>query len=500
MSTMEYVLGIDIGTGSVKAVAVDMQGRSFEDCQQHYSFNVPKPGYHEQDPQQIWSAFVASIKGVIEKTGAQPSAISLSSAMHSLIAVDENCKPLAPMMTWADNRSAEIATRLKATEEGLSIYKATGTPIHTMSPLCKIIWIRENDLQLFQEAYKYISIKEYTWYRLFKEFTVDHSIASGTGLFDITSLHWNNEALKLAGISTRSLSTPVATDHHKKYDPAYGLPELSFLKPGTLFVIGASDGCLANLGSMAIKPGIASITIGTSGAVRVASNKPLPNVNAMTFSYILDKETFICGGPINNGGVAMQWWLKNIKGPELTETDYEHLFDQIASVPTGSNGLIFLPYLTGERAPIWDSESCGNFFGIKLQHKQANFSRAVLEGICYALKNVLDAVQQNSEPITQINVSGGFTRSAIWVQTLADITGKKLVIVQADDASAVGAAYIALKNIGATNEYPTSTPSEEKVFMPDEQNTEVHRNNFMIYKQLYDDLKETMHRISKLNG
>ena len=136
---MEYVLGIDIGTGSVKAVAVDMQGQSFGDCQQHYSFNVPKPGYHEQDPEQIWNGFAASIKGIIEKTGAQPLAISLSSAMHSLIAVDESCKPLAPMMTWADNRSAEIATRLKATQEGSSIYKATGTPIHSMSPLCKII-------------------------------------------------------------------------------------------------------------------------------------------------------------------------------------------------------------------------------------------------------------------------------------------------------------------------------------------------------------------------
>jgi gluconokinase len=495
MSAMEYVLGIDIGTGSVKAVAVDLQGQAFEDCQQHYPFNVPKPGYHEQDPEQIWVAFAASIKGTIEKTGAQPSAISLSSAMHSLIAVDENCKSLAPMMTWADNRSAEIATRLKATEEGLSIYKATGTPIHTMSPLCKIIWIRENDPELFQKAYKYISIKEYIWYRLFKEFTVDHSIASGTGLFDITRLVWSNKALELAGISTRSLSRPVATDYHKKYDPAIGLQEISFLKPGTPFFIGASDGCLANLGSLAIKPGIASITIGTSGAVRVASNKPLPNAAAMTFSYILDKDTFICGGPINNGGVAMQWWLKNITGPAPTEADYEQLFKQIAGVAPGSNGLIFLPYLTGERAPIWDSESCGNFFGIKLQHTQANFSRAVLEGICYALKNVLDAVQQNAEPITQINVSGGFTKSAVWVQTLADITGKKLVIVQADDASAVGAAYIALRNIGMTNEYPASTLSDQKVFMPNEENSAVHQNNFAIYKQLYIDLKETMHRI-----
>jgi gluconokinase len=495
---MDYVLGIDIGTGSVKAVAVDMMGQSFEMCQQHYSFNVPKPGYHEQEPQLIWDAFMESIKSIIAKIGVKPLAFSLSSAMHSLIAVDKDCMPLAPMMTWADNRSSEIATKLKTTEEGLSIYRATGTPIHAMSPLCKIIWIRENDPELFEKTYKYISIKEYIWYKLFKEFSADHSIASGTGLFDIIKINWYDGSLKLAGITDQSLSTPVPTDYHKKYLDVSS--ELSFLEPGISFIIGASDGCLANLGSMATQPGIAAITIGTSGAVRVASNKPLPNTSAMTFSYILDKNTFICGGPTNNGGVAMQWWLKNITRNNNTEGDYEQLFKQIAEVQAGSNGLIFLPYLAGERAPIWDSASCGNFFGIKLMHTQAHFSRAVLEGICYALKDVLDAVQQNSEPITQINISGGFTRSEVWVQTLADITGKNLVIVQADDASAIGAAFIALKNIEAISDYPASTLPDLKIFKPDQQNTEVHQKNFLIYKQLYSNLKETMHQVSGMNG
>jgi gluconokinase len=218
----------------------------------------------------------------------------------------------------------------------------------------------------------------------------------------------------------------------------------------------------------------------------------------MTFSYILNRETFICGGPINNGGVAMQWWLKNISGPDPKNDDYNKLFEQIASVPAGSNGLIFLPYLTGERAPIWDGESCGNFFGVRLQHTQADFSRAVMEGICYALKDVLDAVQQNSEPIKQINVSGGFTKSDIWVQSLADIAGKNLAILQADDASAVGAAFMALKNIGSIQEYPTVT-TDLKVFKPQTQNAEVYSRNFTIYKQLYSDLRNTMHKVYKTN-
>jgi gluconokinase len=314
---MEYVLGIDIGTGSVKAVAVDLKGNSFADAQQHYPFNSPKPGYHEQDPEQIWNAFTESIKDVIAKTGSQPLAISLSSAMHSFIAVDSDGNAFAPMMTWADNRSAEIAVKLRSTDRGMSIYKATGTPIHSMSPLCKLIWLRENDPELFHKARKFISIKEFTWHKLFNEFAIDYSIASSTGLFNITKFEWHEDALKLAGVTAEVFSKPVPTDYIQTGS------SLKFLDKNIPFFIGASDGCLANLGSMATDPGIAAMTIGTSGAVRVASNKPLPNADAMTFSYILDKNTYICGGPINNGGVAMQWWVKNVAGPNPTEKDYE---------------------------------------------------------------------------------------------------------------------------------------------------------------------------------
>jgi len=487
---MEYVLGIDIGTGSTKAVAVDLKGNSFADSQQYYSFSAPKPGYHEQDPEQILHAFAESIKGIIAKTGTLPLAISLSSAMHSFIAVDENSNALAPMITWADNRSAEVAVELRATELGMLIYKATGTPIHSMSPLCKLIWLRKNDPELFHKAHKFISIKEFIWHKLFNEFAIDYSIASSTGLFNITQFEWHDDALKLAGITIGVLSKPVSTNYTRTNS------SLDFLDKNTSFVIGASDGCLANLGSMATEPGIAAMTIGTSGAVRVASNKPLPNAEAMTFSYILDKNTYVCGGPINNGGVAMQWWVKNVVGPNPTEKDYEHIFRKIAKIPAGSNGLIFLPYLTGERAPIWDSESCGNFFGVRLQHTQADFSRAVLEGICFAMRDVLDAVQENSEPITQINISGGFTKSGVWVQTLADITGKKLAILQADDASAVGAAFIALKVIGTIKDYP-KVSDDLIIYQSNPANRDIYNRTFSIYKQLYTDLKATMHKVYK---
>jgi len=492
---MDHVLGIDIGTGSTKAVAVNLEGKPFSEYQEMYSFKSPKPAYHEQDPEEIWTAFQKTVKGITHKTG-KPLAIGLSSALHSFIPVDENCRALAPMMTWADNRAYAIAKKLRATDEGMAIYRATGTPLHAMSPLCKLIWLKENEPALFEKTHKFISIKEYIWYRLFNEFKVDHSLASGMGLFNISSLNWHPASLKLAGISEDRLSVPVATNYTQKYS---GHGNSEFLEPDTPITISASDGCLANLGSMADQAGIAAITIGTSGAVRVASGRPLPNDQAMTFSYILDEKTFICGGPINNGGIAMQWWLKNFVGADLGEEEYDRVFKQIGVVSPGCGGLIFLPYLTGERAPIWDSESSGTFFGVKLQHNRDHFSRAVLEGICFALKDVLDAVQENSAPIVQINISGGFVKSTVWVQTLADITGKKLMIVQPEDASAVGAAFMAMKETGLTKEYPTPT-SNRQLFYPNPANATVYARNFKVYKQLYDDLKATMHLDSGIAG
>lgn len=485
---MDYVIGIDIGTGSVKAVSVDLEGKSFGAVQQYYSFNSPKPGFHQQNPEEIWYAFKKSMDEMIAEVGNMPKAICLSSAMHSLIPVDENGTALAPMITWADNRSAEIAKKLRESEIGLLIYKATGTPLHAMSPLCKIIWLKENDPDLFARTSKFISIKEYIWYKLFKEFKIDHSIASCTGLFDVNQLIWHKNALNIAGIGDELLSEPVPTDYMK------------FLESGVPVVIGASDGCMANLGSGGIKPGIAVMTIGTSGAVRIASDKPLPNEKAMTFSYILDKQTFICGGPINNGGIALQWWLKSNSKQELEETDYEQLFAEVAAIKAGSNGLLFLPYLTGDRAPIWDSESCGVFFGAKLAHDKGHFSRAVLEGICYAMYDVLVAIEENSAPVKQINISGGIVKSEIWMQILADITGKDVVITQTEDASAVGAALLAMKTLDLIGNYPDLLAADLKTIKANFSSTEIYLRNFIIYKKLYADLKDTMHEFHNMNA
>lgn len=494
----QYILGVDIGTGSVKAVAVGLSGEAIISVQKHYPLLQPEPGFAEQDIGLIWQGFLNCIREITDELGS-PKAISLSSVMHSLILVDQQGKTLTNMISWADTRSAKIADRLRFSPEGKNLYEQNGTPVYSMSPLSKIIWFRENREDLFVQTAKFISIKELFWFRLFGGFQVDYSIASATGLFDILNFCWSEQALNLAGIDAGKLSKPVITTYLRN-DTNVEINQKTGIKEACYWVIGANDGCLANLGSGANHVGIAALTIGTSGAVRIASSKPLYNFKAMTFNYILDEKTYICGGAINNGGLILNWLLANFMSIKtVSAAAYQQLFDAVKTVPAGSNGLIFLPYLTGERAPLWDSNSCGVFFGIKTGHTQAHFLRAALEGVCYAINHVLDAFSKTSGTIKAIRVSGGFTASPVWLQLMADITGKKLSVVQAEDASAIGAAYLAIQTKKFAG-FSLKDDQPKKIVEPDLKKHGFYNNYYKLYVKLYENLKDNMHELALLNN
>lgn len=495
----EYIIGIDLGTGSTKAVAMNNEGGIIAHAQIYYAASQPQPGYSELDPEIIWNAFTNCIKKIISLVKYPPLSISLSSAMHGLIVVNKNNKCITPLITWMDMRSAEIAEKLRNLPTAESLYKSTGTPIHSMTPLCKIIWLKENDPKTFKAAFKFISIKEWIWFRLFNVYEIDHSIASATGLFSIHNFQWNDDSLKLCGINPRHLSDLVATDFIRKNINPEIVDSLQ-ISAGTMFCIGASDGCLANIGSYAIRKGTAALTIGTSGAVRVASEKPIFNFAEMTFNYVLDKNTFICGGPVNNGGNILNWLFKVfLKNDTPSEKDYRDLFKTIESIPAGSKGLIFLPYLYGERAPVWDETSSGLFFGIKSFHTNAYFLRAILEGICCSLNQVLEIVSSTKE-ILQLNIGGGFIRSKTWMKILADITGKKLCVIETEDSSAIGAAILNWKSLKMIEDYSSLEPNDPILIEPDLKNHSLYKKYNSVFKNLYPSLKESMHQAYKISN
>ena len=487
---MKYTIGIDIGTGSVKAVALDSDGKILNQAQVHYPSSPGEYGIAEQDPVMVTHQFIKCVRQITDSLKHSPQLIALSSYMHGIMAVDDQCRPLTNILTWADTRSEFIASDIRMSTEAESIYRSTGAPIHSMLPLCKIIWWQQNEPGICQRAHKFISIKEFIWYQLFKEFQIDESVANATGLFDIVQSQWNKRAIQLCGISLQQLSEIVPVSYIRtNIQPA--ICSVLNIDAETQVCIGGSDGCMAVIGSGATKPALSSLTIGTSGAVRVYSSTPILNFPQMTFSYVVEKSSFVCGAPINNGGNVMQWVLEHfLKSKD--KLDYAALFQTIDNMPPGSEGLIFLPYLFGERAPLWDEKACGTFFGIREQHTTDHFLRAAAEGICYALREVMELLER-SISIQEIMVSGGFTKSFSWMQMLADIMGKTLVLQQSEDASALGAALIGMKELKWINNYEDYFDGiTAQLVYADARNHQRYSQLFPVYKKLSGTLKGLM--------
>lgn len=295
------VVGVDIGTTSTKAVAYDTDGRQLASHSVGYPLDDPQPGYAEQDPQLILDAVLKSISMVVAELVEPVSGLSFSSAMHSLIGLDAAGNPLTPSITWADSRATRQAERLRAVPSGLALHRRTGTPVHPMSPLPKLLWFAEQEPKLFESVAHWVGIKDWVLLRLCDALVIDHSIASATGLMDIHILEWDSEALTIAGITEEQLPQLVATTAvlpslTPQVAAVTGLPER------TPVVVGAGDGPLANLGLGAVHPGMVACSIGTSGAMRVMVERPGVDPLGGVFCYALTEHRWTVGGAINNGG------------------------------------------------------------------------------------------------------------------------------------------------------------------------------------------------------
>jgi gluconokinase len=487
-----YIIGMDLGTGSAKAIALNYAGEVIDTAQVGYPTLQPQPGFQEQAPELIWHAFIKCISRITHTQKKEPDAISLSSAMHSIIPMDGTGQALMNMIIWADNRSAANAILIHQSTEAQTLYEETGTPIHAMTPLCKLHWLKENEPRIFNQARKFISIKEYVWFRLFQVYEADYSMASATGLMNIEKLKWSEHALRVASVTEDRLSTLVNINHKRTCKDAALHAQLG-IHEGTPFYIGASDGCLANVGSFATEEGYMALTIGSSGAVRVQRKKPMLNFKAMTFNYRLDETSYICGGPTNNGGVILKWYAENFLGKRLeTSIDYDQLLGGLSSSKPGAEGLVFLPYLLGERAPIWRSDVCGVFFGMRAFHRQPHFTRAIVEGISMALYDIAQNMIDTGLSVEQIHVSGGFVHSEQWLQILTNVFGKKICLINVADASATGAAFVAMKDLGIIADYQALKPREWKEYLPEPEHMEAYRKLFLSYRRLYEQVSPLM--------
>lgn len=451
-----YYIGLDIGTSSTKAVAFDAAGRAIGEVTKPYPTLSPKPGWQEQEPEQVVQAIIQAVKKLVAKLGKAPAGIALSTAMHSLIAVDEKGQPLTRSILWSDNRAALIASQLKGTPLGKDIYWHTGTPVHPMSPLPKIAWLRQHEPAIFKKTFQFLGIKEYLILRLFGEYLTDQSTASATGLFDAAQLDWYGPSLNFAGITPAQLPQHVSPFFTlKKLGPAtarsMGIPA------ETPWVIGASDGCLANLGAGAMSAGEAVLSIGTSGALRITTHQPVHDPGERIFNYLLFPPTagkpaaYVTGGASNNGAVVYEWFCRQFFGLSPSAKGMERHRLAMQQVPLGCDGLQFLPHILGERAPLWDAAATGSFSGIRPFHTLAHFHRAVLEGIVWNMKAIGDVLEEVAGPFHVIYANGGFTKMPFWVEMAGEIFGKKIVVSENEGGPALGAAMVGMRALEMKN-------------------------------------------------
>jgi gluconokinase len=497
---MAVYIGVDIGTTSTKTVAYDEGGRLLAEQSEGYDLHSPHPGWAEQDPEEIFEAILNTrarvVEAVKEQTHGEVRGVSFSASMHTLMGLDSDGRPLTDCITYADNRATEQAARIRAEIDWPDIHRRTGTPVHPMSPLTKLLWFREQDPDTFDRAARWVSFKEYVFHRLFGEYVVDYSIASASGLFNLGSLDWDAGVLEMLGLPGEKLSRPVPTTHVVEGLKS-GCAERLGLDRGTPFVVGANDGVLANLGVGATQPGIVGCSIGTSGAVREVVTQPQIDDGRKLFCYALTEDRWVMGGPINNGGIALRWARDTLLSDlwfmahDQGRDDHEIVEEMASEIPAGSGGVLFLPYLTGERAPHWNADASAVFFGLTLEHRREHLLRAVMEGVIYQMHSVERALAAVAGEPLEIRATGGFARSALWRQIMADVFGREIAFPDSYESSCWGAALLGMYALGAIDSLDaakqmTNIPTRHR---PNENNVRVYKELTEIFARLYERLE-----------
>ncbi len=462
-----FYIGIDIGTTATKGIAFEADGSIIQQVVRGYAMYHANADWSTQQPDEVLAAVLACIEQLT--ADASPVFISFSSAMQSLMAVDAQGKPLTDLILWADNRASALADELKHSALGRSFYQSTGIPIHTFAPMTKILWLKENQPAIVARTAKFIGIKEYVWHHLTGEYVTDSSMASGTGLMDLATGTWNEAILAHLSISPEHLPSIQAATYSSK----------GIEKP-FLFVLGAGDGALANLGTGAMQAGKMSLTIGTSGAVRVPVATPFYDEQMRTQCYHLLDNQYLVLGAVNNGAVVLQWLKEDLLA---SEQSYESLFAQAEAIAAGADGLLFVPYLLGERAPIWDANAKGLLAGMTIHHTQAHLVRATMEGILYGLLSIAQILVPDASIRMQMDLmaSGGFAKSETWLQMAADIFQMKVQVLQTTEGSCWGAVMIGFQAIGLAIKPRFLV---EKTFYPNTALANVYAQQHEKFKQL----------------
>ena len=517
MSTPEppFFLGVDIGTTGIRAVVFDAGARVVASTRQDCQLYAPHAGWAEQDPDEVLAATNAVVRAaaiqIATKLGTRRppiEAISFSAILHTIIPVDKRGRALGRSIMWADTRSLYYADEIKHKHDAHGLYTRTGCPVHPMYSPAKLRWYRTHQAAIFQQAARFLTVKEYIQADWLGQVPVDYSLASGTGMLDMATFQWDAESLETAGIGPERLASLVDTTAIIGTLPPATAKRLG-LAPGVPVVSGAGDGPLSTLGTGCVEPGQYTAMVATSGAVRTVAAHPVTDGQERNWCYYLAEGRWVAGCAINNAGLAVRWLRDQVLAfPSSTDdaanpTISAGEVDQwAADVSAGADGLIVLPFLSGERSPHWNAAARGVVFGLSLAHDRGHLVRAMLEGIGYRMRSVLDALTEVAGPASEVRATGGFVGSPTWLQIVADVLNHPLDLPANQEASALGAVMLAMRATGQVERFEELMQFVQvaEVIQPHAANVQIYRRLYDLYLRLYWRLQDDFREIADLQA
>jgi xylulokinase len=505
-----YILAHDLGTSGNKATLYDLNGNLCSSSVYEYKTYYPKVNWAEQDPEDWWKAVCISTKDLIEKAGISKSeilCITFSAQMMGCLPVDIEGKPLRKSIIWADLRAVKEAQFIENAVGMEKVYRITGHRIGASYSAAKLLWIKSNEPEIYNRTYKILHAKDFIVSKLTGKFVTDYSDASGMNLFDINTKQWSKEIINAIEIKESILpevypSTDIVGNVTIQAALEVGLAE------GTPVVIGGGDGSCAAVGAGVVEKGSAYNALGSSSWISLATEKPIYDPTMRTFNFIhLDENLYAPCGTMQSAGYSYSWLKNNLCGlermqaEELNISPYEIINKKIEKSEPGAKGLLFLPYLLGERSPHWNPDAKGAFVGLNITHTNSDMYRAVLEGVAFNLKTILD-IFNSFTPIDKVISIGGGAKGELWLQIISDIWQKELLVPKyLEEATSMGAAICGGVGIGAFESFKVIKKfnNVERVITPRKEYKDKYNELYNIFNEAYKSLVPVYNSLSKLN-
>ena len=493
------LIGLDVGTTAARAVAIDLKGDVLAAASADYPLSTPRPGWVEQDPEGWWAASQAVLHRVMAELRYPPLGLGLTGQMHGAVFLDAGDKVIRPALLWSDQRTARQCEAITEAVGRERLVAITGNPAVTGFQAPKILWLRDEEPAAYARVRRVLLPKDYVRLRLTGEYATDVSDASGTLLLDLRRRSWSAEMLDALEIPREWLPS-VYEGPHLTGKISHGVADAVGLPAGLFVAAGGGDNAAAAVGNGVVREGLISSSIGTSGSLFVPSEVARidPSGRLHAFCHAIPGGYHVLGATLSAGG-SLRWW-RDASGTTL---DYDGMVSSAAQAPPGSEGLIFLPYLAGERTPYLDPLSRGAFFGLNLRHSFAHITRAVMEGVTYSLKDSLDLIANMKIPVTQVRATGGGARSNLWRQLQADIFGLSIYHAQVDEGPAYGAALLAGVACGVySNVFDACSliRFDPEVNVPNLELKQLYESGHKTYTDLYAGTATLMHRLATRSG